>query len=216
MALVLYKPPEFLEPFHKQERRFVFTGKEILINQDWEKLGVAAVVWDTAIVLSEYLERKVDAGELKLNAKRLLELGAGTGLAGMVAALLGAKATLTDRSEVIGSLIKNVTINFKDDQSNIVVKELEWGRNLDSFSETYDFIIGADIIYIKESFAVLLKTLTQLTHINTKVLLSCRIRYQKDLDFLEMLKDTFLVNEVYFDEAKGVHIYQATRLSVNT
>ncbi|XP_033097652.1 protein N-lysine methyltransferase METTL21A-like isoform X2 [Anneissia japonica] len=215
MALVVYKPG-FLDAFHKQERRFKFMEKELIIKQAWEKHGVAAVVWDAAVVLSEYLESSVQAGELRLDGSKLLELGAGTGLVGMMAALLGAKVTLTDRLEVIDSLTVNVENNFRDGKTSITVKELEWGKNLEDFSEKYDFIIGADIVYIKESFTALLHTLSELSQPNTKVLLSCRIRYQKDLDFLKMLKSKFSVDEVHFDKTKCIHIYLAKKLFENT
>ena len=44
--LVLYSPPQFLQPFHEKEKRLVFGGREWVIEQDWESVGVAAVVWE--------------------------------------------------------------------------------------------------------------------------------------------------------------------------
>ena len=44
--LVLYSPPQFLQPFHEKQKRLVFGGREWVIEQDWESVGVAAVVWE--------------------------------------------------------------------------------------------------------------------------------------------------------------------------
>ncbi|PNJ73383.1 protein N-lysine methyltransferase METTL21A isoform X7 [Pongo abelii] len=86
MALVPYEETtEFgLQKFHKPLKTFSFANHTIQIRQDWRHLGVAAVVWDAAIVLSTYLEM----GAVELRGRSAVELGAGTGLVGIVAALL--------------------------------------------------------------------------------------------------------------------------------
>ncbi|XP_055146386.1 protein N-lysine methyltransferase METTL21A isoform X3 [Symphalangus syndactylus] len=87
MALVPYEETtEFgLQKFHKPLATFSFANHTIQIRQNWRHLGVAAVVWDAAIVLSTYLEM----GAVELRGRSAVELGAGTGLVGIVAALLG-------------------------------------------------------------------------------------------------------------------------------
>lgn len=42
-----------------------------------------------AIVLTEYLERQVSAGRLVMKDKKIIELGAGTGLVSMASAIFG-------------------------------------------------------------------------------------------------------------------------------
>ena len=47
MALVPYTARnDILSQFHQKTRQFHFVGHTLNINQDWDKLGVAAVVWD--------------------------------------------------------------------------------------------------------------------------------------------------------------------------
>ncbi|NP_001038810.1 protein N-lysine methyltransferase METTL21D [Danio rerio] len=58
------------------------------------KGDVGCVVWDAAIVLSKYLETEqfcsIGSGVSMFSSKNIIELGAGTGLVGLVAASLGA------------------------------------------------------------------------------------------------------------------------------
>ena len=94
MAIVPYDPSSvFLTPFQAKERSFEFAGRTLTVFQNWNEVGVAAVVWDAAIVLGRYLEKKAP----ELQGKKVIELGAGTGVAGIVASFLGGKVTITDR-----------------------------------------------------------------------------------------------------------------------
>lgn len=70
--------------------REVETNKgEILKIHQLEVGDVGCVVWDAALVLSKYLETPdFKNGEL-LKGKEILELGAGTGCVGLVAANMG-------------------------------------------------------------------------------------------------------------------------------
>ncbi|XP_045431548.1 protein N-lysine methyltransferase METTL21A isoform X3 [Pipistrellus kuhlii] len=86
MALVPYEESAEmgLQKFHKPLATFSFANHTVQIRQDWRQLGVAAVVWDAAVVLATYLEM----GAVELRGRSAVELGAGTGLVGIVAALL--------------------------------------------------------------------------------------------------------------------------------
>jgi uncharacterized protein YvpB len=72
MALAIYEPPKIFTIFQTDAREFTFAGHRVNITQDWEKNGVAAVVWDAALVLAKYLETTED-----LAGKKVIELGAG-------------------------------------------------------------------------------------------------------------------------------------------
>lgn len=77
---------------------------------------VGCVVWDAAIVLAKYLETKHFYDSSKgVNAwagRRVLELGAGTGAVGLMAATLGAQVTVTDLQE----LQKLLKVNIHENQ----------------------------------------------------------------------------------------------------
>ena len=98
---------------------------------------------------------------------------------------------------------------------HVQVVSLDWGQELLPDHSTFDVIIGADIIYIEDTFPLLLKTLLDLTEPrkeDTLVLISCKIRYQRDERFLNMLRTHFSVIEVLYDKKTDIHIYQATRI----
>ncbi|NXA94478.1 MT21A methyltransferase, partial [Melanocharis versteri] len=181
-----------------------------------------------AVVLCAYLEME----GIDLRDRSVIELGAGTGLLGIVVTLLGSKepagvralystgciegrarVTITDRAAALEFLESNVQANLPPElRPRAVVKELTWGRDLDNFpAGAFDFILGADIVYLEETFAELLQTLEHLCSEQTVILLSCRIRYERDLKFLKMLRDRFSVYEVHYDSSKDVHIYKAQR-----
>ncbi|NXI73958.1 MT21A methyltransferase, partial [Anseranas semipalmata] len=178
-----------------------------------------------AVVLCAYLEM----GGIDLRDRSVIELGAGTGLLGIVAALLGkffvclflaiyncsAHVTITDREAALEFLESNVLANLPSElHRRAVVKELTWGKDLGNFPPgAFDFILGADIIYLEETFVELIQTLEHLCSEQTVILLSCRIRYERDNNFLKMLKSHFSVYEVHYDSSKDIHIYKAQRHS---
>ncbi|NXM57117.1 MT21A methyltransferase, partial [Illadopsis cleaveri] len=232
MALVPYEEGGgwAARQLHSPSATFHFASRTIRLQQDWQRLGVAAVVWDAAVVLCAYLEME----GIDLRDRSVIELGAGTGLLGIVVTLLGTKepvgvralystccleghdcahVTITDRAAALEFLESNVQANLPPElRPRAMVKELTWGKDLDNFPPgAFDFILGADIVYLEETFAELLQTLEHLCSERTVILLSCRIRYERDLKFLKMLRERFSVSEVHYDSSKDVHIYKAQR-----
>ncbi|XP_061571396.1 protein N-lysine methyltransferase METTL21A [Cololabis saira] len=212
MALVPYTGSSVpgLSRLHGSTARLRFAGRDLSLQQDWEKSGVAAVVWDAAVVLCMYLE----LGKVELEGKRVIELGAGTGLAGIVAVLLGAHVTITDREPALELLSANVRTNLPQHlHESVVVSELTWGERLDRYpSGGFHLVLGADIVYLEDTFPALLRTLGHLSSDSTVVLLACRIRYERDTDFLSMLRQQFSVEEVYYEEQRDIHVYKACKL----
>ncbi|HTE21142.1 MAG TPA: methyltransferase domain-containing protein, partial [Armatimonadota bacterium] len=99
--------------------------------------GVA--LWPSAIALAHELAARGDA----FAGKRVLELGAGTGLPGMVAASLGAHVVQTDRHELAMSVCRrNSERNGVTDLEHHLVDWSDWRDD-----DRYDWIIGSDILY---------------------------------------------------------------------
>eukprot|EP00752_Nemacystus_decipiens_P017897 g16046.t1 len=92
------------------ERAFDFQhAGTIVIEQDVADVG--SVVWDAEVLLAHYLDQAYGS---RLRGMRVLEVGAGTGLAGIVAARLGASVALTDQSKMLPTLEKNARSNARD------------------------------------------------------------------------------------------------------
>ncbi|CAL8307065.1 unnamed protein product [Merluccius merluccius] len=213
MALVPYNTEgalSALAKLHNPSATFHFAGHEVRLDQDWRRSGVAAVVWDAAIVLCMYLDL---LGEVEVRGKSAIELGAGTGLVGIVAALLGAQVTITDREPALELLSTNVRGNVPAQiQHSVSVSELSWGSDLDRYpAGAYHLVLGADIVYLEETFPALLRTLDHLCSDATVVLLACKIRYERDSKFLDMLRKGFTVEEVHYDSERDIHVYRATK-----
>ena len=136
----------------------------------------------------------------------------GTGLVGIVAGYLGAQVVITDRKMALNLARDNVQRNSENlNKSLIDVCELEWGQDVSNFNPPFDYILGADVIYIEETFSHLLQTITELSDDKTVVLLSCKIRYKRDNNFLGLLNETFEVTEIYYDKNVDIYLYKAVR-----
>jgi len=113
------------------EQRFLTDNKP--------RLPYGIVLWPAAIALAH----EVAARGESLAGKRVLELGAGTGLPGIVAASLGARVVQTDRQELaMGVCRRNAERNGVATIEHRLADWTEW-----SDTERYDFIIGSDILY---------------------------------------------------------------------
>ena len=95
------------------------------------------VLWPAAIALAHELATRDVAG------KRILELGAGTGLPGIVAASLGARVVQTDRQQLVLHVCRR-----NAERNRVTTIEHRTG-DWTAWDETqrYDLIIGSDILY---------------------------------------------------------------------
>lgn len=71
---------------YSEKSRFCFCGHVLNITENFgSRLGVAARVWDAALSLCNYFESQ----NVDFRGKKVIELGAGTGIVGILAALQG-------------------------------------------------------------------------------------------------------------------------------
>ena len=128
-----------------REWRIQHTGA-ILTFEDEQRLlsetnrpPYGVVLWPAAIALAHEVGVRADA----FAGRSVAELGAGTGLPGIIAASLGAKVTQTDRHELTLSACRdNGRLNGID---AIRYRQADWAHWDDP--TRYEWIIGADILY---------------------------------------------------------------------
>ena len=96
-------------------------------------------LWPAAIAMAHDLAGRAD----QLRGRSLLELGAGTGLPGIVAATLGAHVTQTDRQELALSVCRrNGERNGRSDIAYALGDWTSWDER-----RRFDWIVGSDVLY---------------------------------------------------------------------
>lgn len=99
--------------------------------------GVA--LWPAAIALAHDVATRPDA----FRGKTVLELGAGTGLPGIVAASLGASVVQTDRHELALHVCR---LNGERNHAACVeYRQADWAEWVDE--RRYDWVVGSDVLY---------------------------------------------------------------------
>ena len=116
-----------------------YADESHFISELKDRLPYGVALWPAAIALAhEVAARAADVG-----GARVLELGAGTGLPGIVAASLGARVVQTDRNELAMSVCRRN--GERNGVVSIEYRLVDWTQWDDV--ERYDWIIGSDVIY---------------------------------------------------------------------
>ena len=118
-------------------------------------MGTGALLWEAGVVLAQYMTHTAMCApdpEGVWKGKVVLELGSGTGVGGIAAALMGAQVTLTDLPGVLPLLAQNLESNVQEIQDaggSAVCAPLDWGVPVEQqLSErNIDTILAADCLY---------------------------------------------------------------------
>lgn len=156
-----------------------FWQEQQFLSEARDRISYGLALWSSAIALAHEIAER--ASELR-DGSRVLELGAGTGLPGIVAASFGAHVTQTDRHEAAMSLCR--ANGERNRVSGIDYHRADWAAWNDEVR--YDWIIGADIMYSEPAQAHLRKIFETNLARGGRVLLSDPFR-PSSLRFLETL-----------------------------
>lgn len=196
-------------------------GHQLQFAQDPNSKHLGTTVWDASMVLVKFLEKNCRKGRFspsKLRGKRVIELGAGCGVAGFGMALLGCDVISTDQIEVLPLLMKNAEHNSSrimqmksesDTFGSIKVAELNWGdeNQIKAIEPPFDYIIGTDVVYAEHLLEPLLQTILGLAGPKTTILLGYEIRSTNVHDrMLDMWRSNFEVKII--PKAKMHHTYR--------
>jgi len=196
-------------PDHTFEREIECNHGTLRIKQA-EVGDESCVVWDTALVLAKYLQTERFCSKEGLANKRVIELGAGTGVVGLIAAACGAHVCCTDLPAVVPLIELNRDINQHMITGSFKASPLKWGQDVSAFQPSPDLLLVADCIYYEESLVPLVTTLCDLSDANTTVLISYEERTtgNKPLvekKFHELVREHFTVEEIPEDQQDPVY-----------
>ena len=118
------------------------------------------VAWASGIALCRWLISKRDL----VKHKRVLDLGSGTGLVGLLCRKLGAASvTLTDLPEVLKHLKHNADLN----ELSVNIESLQWGVfDLKKKTLKCDVVVAAGVVVNESQFEPLCKTIQSLLSSN--------------------------------------------------
>jgi predicted nicotinamide N-methyase len=129
---------------------------------DDERLPYWAILWPASIALANFLMELPD-----LTGKRVLELGAGLGVAGLAAARAGATVVISDwYDEPLEFVQSSARLNGLE----IETRHLDW--RFPPAGEQYDYILGADLLYERRNHAPIIACAAQLLAPGGRLLLS--------------------------------------------
>jgi len=181
-----FKEPKF------RKKKFIFhpftRNKENICVPDQTKEPVEVIIpeqlaasyglyiWPSAPVLAWYIW----LNQKRFVGKRVLELGAGTALPGLLAAKLGAKVILSDSLQ-LAHCLENCRegIHLNNLQETVDVVPLTWGSftsaNL-KLRGALDFVIGSDLFFDPEVFEPLVVTVSWLLRSNPGAEFICSVQ----------------------------------------
>jgi predicted nicotinamide N-methyase len=164
-------------------RFLVPQGIDCFINGDdpMHNFPLWAKIWKASLALADHL-----SGMSKKGAGSILEIGAGLGVAGIVAASRGHRVTLTEYDEdALAFARANAAINGCRDLN---VRRLDW--HMPDFMEPFDTIAGSEVLYHERDFDALLNLFTIFLKPGGHVILSMKPR-RSAMMFLERVRETF-------------------------
>lgn len=137
---------------------FVVRDTNILVDAidpvafaEGERLPYWADLWSSALALATHMRVRPGVAGM-----RVLELGCGTGLAGIAAAQAGARVVMTDyEDDALRFARANAAINLGAvARDKVRAEHLDWRSP--GAPGTFDIVLGADIVYDRANFPFLL------------------------------------------------------------
>ena len=117
---------------------------------------------------------------------------------------------LTDRNTAPAEA--NLQLNRHNlEGRTITVSHLEWSvkEDITTFNLPFDVVLAADVVYVEESFPLLIKSLDDLTDSHTLVLLSCKHRYESYMKFFQLLQEKFDSEIVWYNQ--DIKVYRCRK-----
>ncbi|XP_060690397.1 EEF1A lysine methyltransferase 3-like [Hemiscyllium ocellatum] len=173
------------------------------------------MVWNAGLGLCQYFEEQ----KMDFSHKKVIELGAGTGILSILTVLLGGDVTITDNPQLLQQIELNVSANIPSSmKSRVQIRALSWGLDESQFPSDYDYILGGDIVYNRSSLPLILKTLQHLCNESTVIYFASTMSISR-----ELITSSYRTLFQYFDsdlvcryENVDVNLYRMTKKQSQT
>ena len=175
-------------------------------------------VWHAAIASIHYITKHAPLSK----SSRLLELGCGLGVPGMILhQLYGCHVCLTDQESILSQLERNLQHNFPTSCTTIRAQPLSWSKQDVSDllkQEDYDVVLNCDCVYeplYGDSWKLLVECMDELLRRNPRTLMltSVERRTADGVDkFIKKLRESPHVSNVdlvWSDADYRIEIYSA-------
>ncbi len=141
-------------------------------------------LWEAAMVLADVMSTMEPEGD----NRRVLELGAGIGVPGLVAAARGFEVTLSDYEPHILDF-QRVSAMASGLEKNVDVTIIDWKKPPEL--PAYDIILGAEILFRDEFFKPLLKVFDRYLKPDGVIYLAHDARRQSLPPFLKIAQESY-------------------------
>jgi predicted nicotinamide N-methyase len=194
---------------------FIRSIQSTVIIRQLPSEGIAFQLWPAATTLVSLLDNhRINPTTSPLSTvftslnrpPRILELGSGTGIVGIVAAAtLGTNVTLTDLPHVVPNLKFNAEANADVVVSNggaVTFAPLRWGHDadVDLIEGEFDVVIASDVVYHDHRYDPLIETL-RLMLIGKKIafVMAHMKRWKKESMFFKKARKYFFIDVLHVD-----------------
>jgi len=158
-----------------------------------------AKIWEPSLVLAQHLSTIPPEPDVKC-----LELGAGLGVAGIIASHFGHRVTLTEYDEHAIQFAKaNALLNGCKD---IEIKKLDWHNP--ELIQPFDLIFGSEIIYKKEDYESIRNIFERYLAPQGLIILAEGLR-RSSVEFFQIMSDKYHIRarkKIMHSEAEKVHL----------
>jgi predicted nicotinamide N-methyase len=179
------------------------TKRQIFIHEHFHEIGCR--VWDTAVFMCKFMEHSVHLLRGEFDGRKVLEIGSGCGLVGMLMQKIFARCevTMTERGALLEHLQSTIRLNGLEGSAR--AQELDWNTvDLDTVLPIpdggegcgYGVVIASDITIDPRDVPKILRLLRHAVRPGTVCYVGCVNQREAHEPFLRSIQEHFCVETV--------------------